>query len=84
MLVRGELSGFTRAASGHCYFTLKDAGGLLEVVDAKALQSAVLDLLGDDSRRNAMAAANLACVAGNRGAVEKTKARVSPCLGGSG
>ncbi len=25
--VRGELSGFTRAASGHCYFTLKDAGG---------------------------------------------------------
>ncbi|HSI58290.1 MAG TPA: exodeoxyribonuclease VII large subunit, partial [Ideonella sp.] len=25
--VRGELSGFTRAASGHCYFTLKDATG---------------------------------------------------------
>ena len=25
--VRGELSGFTRAASGHCYFSLKDAGG---------------------------------------------------------
>jgi exodeoxyribonuclease VII large subunit len=25
--VRGELSGFTRAASGHCYFTLKDADG---------------------------------------------------------
>jgi len=25
--VRGEISGFTRAASGHCYFTLKDAGG---------------------------------------------------------
>ena len=25
--VRGELSGFTRADSGHCYFTLKDAGG---------------------------------------------------------
>lgn len=24
--VRGELSGFTRAASGHCYLTLKDAG----------------------------------------------------------
>ena len=23
--VRGELSGFTRAASGHCYFSLKDA-----------------------------------------------------------
>ncbi|TDM06930.1 MAG: exodeoxyribonuclease VII large subunit [Ideonella sp. MAG2] len=25
--VRGELSGFTRAASGHCYFTLKDTSG---------------------------------------------------------
>ena len=22
--VRGEISGFTQAASGHCYFTLKD------------------------------------------------------------
>ncbi|MEJ2801802.1 exodeoxyribonuclease VII large subunit [Comamonadaceae bacterium PP-2] len=27
--VRGEISGFTRAASGHCYFTLKDEGGQL-------------------------------------------------------
>ena len=25
--VRGEISGFTRAASGHCYFTLKDSEG---------------------------------------------------------
>ena len=25
--VRGELSGFSRAASGHCYFTLQDADG---------------------------------------------------------
>jgi exodeoxyribonuclease VII large subunit len=25
--VRGELSGFNRAASGHCYFALKDAEG---------------------------------------------------------
>jgi exodeoxyribonuclease VII large subunit len=25
--VQGELSGFSRAASGHCYFTLKDAEG---------------------------------------------------------
>ncbi|HEV8691494.1 MAG TPA: exodeoxyribonuclease VII large subunit [Ideonella sp.] len=25
--VRGELSGFSRAGSGHCYFTLKDASG---------------------------------------------------------
>ncbi len=27
--VRGEVSGFTRAASGHCYFTLKDEVGQL-------------------------------------------------------
>ncbi|HOE43465.1 MAG TPA: exodeoxyribonuclease VII large subunit [Rhodoferax sp.] len=27
--VRGELSGFSRAASGHCYFSLKDANGQL-------------------------------------------------------
>ncbi|PZP36819.1 MAG: exodeoxyribonuclease VII large subunit [Roseateles depolymerans] len=26
--VGGEITGFTRAASGHCYFTLKDADGL--------------------------------------------------------
>ncbi|MFG6441019.1 exodeoxyribonuclease VII large subunit [Roseateles sp. LKC17W] len=28
VVVGGEISGFTRAASGHCYFTLKDADGL--------------------------------------------------------
>ncbi|MDO5086706.1 MAG: exodeoxyribonuclease VII large subunit [Comamonadaceae bacterium] len=27
--VQGEISGFTRAASGHCYFTLKDEAGQL-------------------------------------------------------
>jgi len=27
--VRGELSGFSRAASGHCYFSLKDTSGQL-------------------------------------------------------
>lgn len=30
--VCGELSGFTRAASGHCYFTLKDADGASAVL----------------------------------------------------
>jgi len=30
--VRGELSGFTRAASGHCYFTLKDGEGQAAVL----------------------------------------------------
>jgi exodeoxyribonuclease VII large subunit len=27
VVVRGELSGFSRAASGHCYFSLKDSDG---------------------------------------------------------
>jgi exodeoxyribonuclease VII large subunit len=27
--VRGEISGYSRAPSGHCYFTLKDAQGQL-------------------------------------------------------
>jgi exodeoxyribonuclease VII large subunit len=27
--VRGEISGFSRAASGHCYFSLKDEAGQL-------------------------------------------------------
>lgn len=27
--VRGEITGFSRAASGHCYFSLKDEGGQL-------------------------------------------------------
>jgi exodeoxyribonuclease VII large subunit len=27
VLVRGEISGFSRSASGHCYFSLKDAQG---------------------------------------------------------
>ena len=27
--VRGEITGFSRASSGHCYFTLKDANGQL-------------------------------------------------------
>jgi len=30
--VRGELSGFSRATSGHCYFTLKDADGAQAVL----------------------------------------------------
>ncbi len=29
VVVRGEISSFTRAASGHCYFSLKDEGGQL-------------------------------------------------------
>jgi exodeoxyribonuclease VII large subunit len=41
--VRGELSGFTRAASGHCYFTLKDsAGGAASLRCAMFRRAAVL------------------------------------------
>jgi len=32
VVVRGELSGFTRAASGHCYFSLKDSEGQAALV----------------------------------------------------
>src|SRR5512136_812770 len=28
----GEVSGFTQASSGHCYFTLKDGGAVLKAV----------------------------------------------------
>lgn len=32
IMIRGELSNFKRYASGHCYFTLKDAGASLKGV----------------------------------------------------
>lgn len=48
--VRGEISGFTRAASGHCYFTLKDAGGQLRCVMFRRAAS-LLDRLPRDGDR---------------------------------
>jgi exodeoxyribonuclease VII large subunit len=42
--VRGELSGFTRAASGHCYFTLKDAGGAAAAMRCAMFRRAALGL----------------------------------------
>jgi len=63
---------------------LTDAGGLLQVSDADALSQEVTALLADPARRQQMAAANTSCVAANRGALEKTKARVAPCLGHPG
>jgi 3-deoxy-D-manno-octulosonic-acid transferase len=63
---------------------LRDAGGLLQVSDADALVQEVTALLADPLRRQQMAAANTSCVAANRGALAKTKARVAPCLGNPG
>jgi exodeoxyribonuclease VII large subunit len=39
--VRGEISGFTYAASGHCYFTLKDADGQLRTAMFKRAASSL-------------------------------------------
>ena len=39
--VRGELSGFSRAASGHCYFSLKDASGQLRCAMFKRAASSL-------------------------------------------
>lgn len=42
--VKGEISGFTRAASGHCYFTLKDETGQLRcAMFRRAAQASALD-----------------------------------------
>lgn len=43
--VRGEISGFSRAASGHCYFTLKDEQGQLRcAMFRRAAQTGATDL----------------------------------------
>jgi exodeoxyribonuclease VII large subunit len=53
--VRGEISGFTRAASGHCYFTLKDASGQLrcamfkraaQMLDFRPVDGELVDIKG--------------------------------------
>ena len=45
--VRGEISGFSRAASGHCYFSLKDASGQLRCAMFKRAASG-LDFMPRD------------------------------------
>ncbi len=40
--VRGELSGFSRAASGHCYFSLKDADGAAALLRCAMFRRAAL------------------------------------------
>lgn len=45
IVVRGEVSGFTRAASGHCYFSIKDAQGQLRcAMFRRAAQASGLDV----------------------------------------
>jgi exodeoxyribonuclease VII large subunit len=39
--VRGEISGFKRVASGHCYFTLKDEGACIDAVIWRGTASAL-------------------------------------------
>ena len=41
LAVRGEISGFTRAASGHCYFSLKDADGAQALLRCAMFRRAV-------------------------------------------
>ncbi len=48
--VRGEVSGFTRAPSGHCYFTLKDSEGQLRVVMFKRAASSIDFNLSDGQK----------------------------------
>jgi len=51
--VEGELSGFSRASSGHCYFTLKDADGAAALVRCAMFRRAatLLDFAPDDGQR---------------------------------
>ena len=46
VMVRGEISGMTRAASGHCYLTLKDEQGQLRC----AMFKRTADMLNFDPR----------------------------------
>jgi exodeoxyribonuclease VII large subunit len=48
--VEGEVSNFSQAASGHCYFTLKDAAAELRCVMWRDVAQALRDLPGDGDR----------------------------------
>ena len=52
-VVQGELSGVTRAASGHCYFTLKDADGAQAAVRCAMFRRAasLLDFVPRDGQQ---------------------------------
>jgi exodeoxyribonuclease VII large subunit len=51
--VRGELSGFSRAASGHCYFALKDADGAPALLRCAMFRraAALLDFVPADGQQ---------------------------------
>jgi exodeoxyribonuclease VII large subunit len=53
MVVRGELSGFLRAASGHCYFALKDADGAAALLKSAMFRRAasLLDFAPADGQQ---------------------------------
>ena len=48
--VRGEISGWKRVASGHCYFALKDADAVLDAVCWRTT-AIRLDLKPEDGKR---------------------------------
>jgi exodeoxyribonuclease VII large subunit len=51
-VVRGEVSGFSRAASGHCYFSLKDASGGAALLRCAMFRraAALLDFVPQDGQ----------------------------------
>lgn len=53
LTVQGELSGFTRASSGHCYFSLKDADGQPAMLRSAMFRRAasLLDFPAQDGQR---------------------------------
>ena len=53
VVVSGELAGFSRAASGHCYFTLKDADGAPALVRCAMFRRAasLLDFAPTDGQK---------------------------------
>jgi exodeoxyribonuclease VII large subunit len=52
-VVQGEISGFARAASGHCYFSLKDADGAAVLLRCAMFRRAasLLDFAPEDGQR---------------------------------
>ena len=73
--VRGEISNFTQAASGHWYFTIKDSRAAVRAVMFRSRASAVGSSLGPATRSRS----GRACRCTNRAAT--TSCRSTPCGG---